>query len=44
MTDKKKEEIKKDLEEEYDTDMERTMYQEFWTQIKPKDKNPLRGS
>lgn len=43
MTEKKKEEIKKEFLEEYDTDLEKTMYQEFWTELKPKDKDLIKN-
>lgn len=38
MTDKDKKDRSKEKEEEYDTDLERTLYQEFWSEIKPKPK------
>ena len=48
MTDKEKDTIKKEKEDQYDSDLDRTLYQEYWSDlrntVKGKKANTLRQS
>jgi hypothetical protein len=40
MTDKQKEDIKKANEDKYDSDLDRTLYQEYWADLRTTIKKP----